>query len=130
MTEPLTEIQKQLLRAAAIAGLGSQTDLSRANTVRVIRPVLQWRGLTEEQIADGWECESAVVHNEVYKILIDMVHDAIFFEGSGTWGDPRDSTRKACWPQYNSCRLTETGDALARELLDSQSPPGPESSPF
>lgn len=39
------------------------------------------------------------------------------FEGGGNWGITGDLDRPACWPQFNSCRLTYEGERLARELL-------------
>ena len=59
--------------AAAVHGLGPDTDLSRANTARVVDQVLRWRGLNAEEIQSGWkELECDPVHEEVYNALIRM----------------------------------------------------------
>ena len=127
----LTEIEQQLLMAAAVHGLGPATDLVSANTARVVNQVLRWRGLTAEQIKAGWrdrDCDPE--HAAVYAALVRMIRrrDGSFrpaerpgpalFEGSGNWGVPGDPSRRACWPQYNSCRLTAEGERLARLLLE------------
>jgi hypothetical protein len=119
--------------AAAVHGLGPTTDLGRANTARVVNQVLLWRGLTAEQINAGWrEQDCDPEHDEVYAALVRMTHqecrDGSFrpgerpglalFEGSGNWGVPGDPNRPACWPLFNSCRLTAEGERLARELLE------------
>ncbi len=41
--DDLTEVEQQLLMAAAVQGLGPTTDISRANTVRIVHQVLRWR---------------------------------------------------------------------------------------
>jgi len=41
--EILTPTERLLLMAAAVHGLGPNTDLSRANTAKVIGQALQWR---------------------------------------------------------------------------------------
>ena len=128
----LTEIEQQLLRAAAVHGLGPGTDLGRANSARIVDQVLLWRGLTAQQVRDGWrvtECDSA--HEEVYNTLVRMIQQrqmdnsvlapqqarAALIEGGGNWGVPDDPDKPPCWPQYNSCRLTPEGVRVAQHLL-------------
>lgn len=129
----LTEIEQQLLRSAAVLGLGPATDLSRANTARVVDQVLRWRGLTAEQVDAGWRLEDCdPEHGTVYAALVRMTHQTdvdgpgraperpgpALFEGGGNWGVPGDPEQPACWPQYNSCRLTAEGERVARVLLE------------
>jgi hypothetical protein len=129
----LTEVERQLLMAAAVHGLGPATDISRANTARVVNQVLHWRGLTAEQVNAGWRDEDCdPEHDAVYAALVRMTHQAVrgggfrpserpgpaLFEGGGNWGVPADPERPACWPHFNSCRLTAEGERLARELLE------------
>lgn len=116
----LTELERQLLRAALELGFGPNTDLSRANTARVVDRVLAWRGLSSEQIEAGWradDCDSE--HATVYAVLMRLTLEAQgpLFEGSGNWGTPGVPDAPACWPQYNSCRLTAEGERLARMAL-------------
>ena len=128
-TDHLTEIERQLLMAAAVHGLGPATEVRYANTARVVNLVLRWRGLAPNQINAGWrddECDPE--HDAVYEALIRMTHQLhmqgpgraperpgpALFEGGGNWGD---GDRPASWPQFNACRLTAEGERLARELL-------------
>lgn len=132
LRETLTETERLLLMAAAVHELGPAADLSRANTNRVVDQVLQWRGLSTEEIRDGWwEQECGTVHAEVYNALVRMTHQihrvgagrvperpgVPLFEGSGDWGIPGDPSRPACLPYFNSCRLTSEGERIAEELL-------------
>jgi hypothetical protein len=130
----LSEIEQQLLMAAAVHRLGPQTDLRRANTVRIVDQVLAWRGLSAEQRRAGWwdDGDSAPSHKAVYGVLIRMTEPVNnqgswraakrpglpLFEGGGNWGVPGNPNKPACWPHYNSCRLTNEGEQLARLLLD------------
>jgi hypothetical protein len=129
--DDLTDIERQLLRAALELGFGPDTDLSRANTARVVNRVLAWRGLSAEQIDDGWRSDGCPPdHATVYAALARMTqerHSAgpgraperpgpALFEGGGNWGAPGDPDAPACAPQYNSCRLTEEGERRARAL--------------
>ncbi len=129
----LTEVEQQLLMAAAVHGLGPATDLRRANTARVVDQVLRWRGLTAAQVNAGWRNEDCdPEHEAVCAALIRMTHHvhregpgraperpgAALFEGGGNWGVPGDPNRPACWPQFNSCRLTAEGEQVARALLE------------
>jgi hypothetical protein len=130
--ENLTETERLLLMAAAVHELGPATDLSRANTARVVDQVLRWRGLSAEEVRDGWQDqECGPIHEEAYNALIRMTHQTTrmgpwrpperpgvpLFEGSGNWGVPGDPNCPACWPQFNSCRLTAEGERMARDLL-------------
>lgn len=131
--DTLTETERLLLMAAAVQNLGPHTDLSRANTARVVDQALRWRGLSDEEVRRGWreqECDPA--HEELYDALIRMTREMhsvgpsraperagpVLFEGGGNWGVPGDPSCPACWPQYNSCRLTAEGERVALELLE------------
>lgn len=121
--DEFTEIERQLLRAALELDFGASTDLSRANTARVVDRVLAWRGLSAQQIATGWRADDCdLEHATVYAALVRMIREprtagSALFEGGGNWGTPDDPGAPACWPQYNSCRLTEEGERLARALF-------------
>jgi hypothetical protein len=130
--ETLTEVEGLLLMAAAVHGMGPASDLSRANTERVVNQVLRWRGLSAEEIRDGWmEQGCGPIHEEIYSALIRMTCEtaraglgrpsarpgAPLFEGGGNWGVPADPNCPACMPQFNSCRLTAEGERLAQDLL-------------
>lgn len=129
----LTEVEKQLLMAAVVHDLRPATDLSQANSVRIVNQVLQWCGLSAEQIDSGWrvsDCDPE--HETVYAALVRMTHQKCrdgnlrpaerpgpaLFEGGGNWGVTGDTNRPACWPHYNSCRLTIEGERLALLLLE------------
>ncbi len=127
-SETLTVTEQLLLLAAAAHGLGPNADLNHANTTRVIDQVLRWRGLTEGEIQRGWqESGDHPVHDEVYGTLIRMTFQlpnraqerlgVPLFVGAGNWGGPSGSGYPACAPQFNSCRLTEEGVRIARQLL-------------
>jgi len=45
------------------------------------------------------------------------------FEGGGNWGVSGDPNCPACWPDFNSCRLTVQGDRLAGLLLEQRPEP-------
>jgi hypothetical protein len=129
----LTEVEQQLLMAAVVHGMGPETDVGYANTARVVNQVLAWHGLTAEQINAGWRTEDCdPEHGAVYEALVRMTwqecRDGSFrsperpgpalFEGGGNWGVPGDPARPACWPHFNSCRLTAEGERLALSLLE------------
>lgn len=128
-TNTLTETEELLLMAAALHGLGPDTSLGFANTSRVVNQVLVWHGLSAEAVRRGWRAHDCdALHKEVYDTLIRMTHQECregscerpgpaLFEGGGNWGVPGDPSRPACWPHYNSCRLTEEGERLAQALL-------------
>jgi hypothetical protein len=124
--------------AAAVHGLGPDTDLERAITARIVNQALLWLGVSPEEIERSWEAlmagereqqrNSRPTNDEVYDVLIRMIHagsrvgadgvpEAPLFEGRGNWGVPGDPNRPACLPHYNSCRLTERGEQVARERL-------------
>jgi hypothetical protein len=129
----LTEVERQLLMAAAAQGLWPTKTLQFANTAKVVNQVLRWRGLSDEQIDSGWRDEACnPEHDAVYKVLVRMVfqqgRDGWFqraerpgpalFEGSGNWGVPGDPNRPPSWPHFNACRLTEEGKRLVWLLLE------------
>jgi hypothetical protein len=131
-SEKLKEIERQLLLAAAVHGLGPATDLSRANTARVVNQVLRWRGRCAEELRYVWrEQNGDPLHDEVYGALIRMTRQIAcgaegrtperpgtpLFEGGGNWGVPEDPSCPACEPEFNSCRLTKEGQQLAQVLL-------------
>jgi hypothetical protein len=128
----LTETEQLLLMAAAVQGMGPESDLTYANTARAVNQALQWRGLSAEEIRHGWhEPESHPILVEVYDVLVRMTHQmeqvgpgraperpgTPLFEGAGNWGVPGDPDCPACWPQFNSCRLTAHGERIAQEML-------------
>jgi hypothetical protein len=132
--DALTGLEKLLLMSAAIQGFGPSRDSSRANTARVITQVLLWRGIRREEINEAWTAGQFDGHptiDPVYEVLIRMTHQLArvgpgrppqrpgpaLFEGGGNWGVPGDPSRPACWPLFNSCRLTAHGERLALELL-------------
>ena len=95
--------------------------------------MLQWRGLTAKQIRRRLGATRTATQNTgaVYLTLVRMTKQLIpggsfrpaerpgapLFEGGGNWGDPDDPLQPACWPHYNSCRLTVEGERIAWELL-------------
>jgi hypothetical protein len=139
--ETLTETERLLLMAAAVHGLGPGTDLSRANTARVVNQALLWLGVSPEEIRRGWEelethkqgeqLENHPGSEAFYAALVRMTHQLLrggpgraperagpaLFEGSGNWGVPGDPGCPASSPYFNSCRLTARGEQIARELL-------------
>ncbi len=135
MTDPesLTEIEKLLLMAATVHGLGPKTDLSGANTAEVVRQALRWAGLWDK-VDRAWirGGEEYSVIDPVYGPLVRMVQASfpvdpgkpaenageVLFEGAGNWGDPQDSNDPPADPTFNSCRLTVCGMQLARQLLE------------
>ncbi|MCH8807025.1 MAG: hypothetical protein IH986_13170 [Planctomycetes bacterium] len=131
--EMLTETERLLLMAAGVHGLGPNTDLSCANTARVVDQALRWLGLTAEEIRRGLnEPECHPVSEEVYNVLVRMTHQThrdgpgpaperpgkALFEGGGNWGVPGDASSPPAWPHFNSCRLTAHGERIALELLE------------
>jgi hypothetical protein len=126
--ETLSDTERLLLLAAAMHGLGPHTELTHANTARVVDQVLRWRGISADEIRRGWrEPENHPINQEVYDVLVRMTYQlpcraqerlgVPLFEGGGNWGVPGDPSQPACWPHYNSCRLTEHGERIAKELL-------------
>lgn len=128
--ETLSETEKLLLMAADYQALGPETNVFFANTYLVVHQVLRWLGLDDEQIRLGWQEESegwctSPTHDAVYNALVRMTYQfpsrpqerpgPALFEGGGNWGVP--GLHPPCYPFYNSCRLTERGQQLAKELL-------------
>ena len=54
-TEPLTEMERLLLMAAAVLGFGPDRDLSSANTWKVIAQVLTWSGWAPDEFRARWK---------------------------------------------------------------------------
>jgi len=106
--------------AAAVHGLGPSTDLSTANTAKVMRQALHWAGLLHgevEECFEGYdECPPVA---EFYDALVSMMPwsnpDVVLFEGGGNWGGPGKPRAAA---HFTSCRLTERGWVRAQELLE------------
>jgi hypothetical protein len=128
----LTEIERLLLMAAAIHGLGPKTNLSVANADRVVGQVLEWAGLMDAEVREAWEnpgMEYRPAIIRVYGALIRMTHQMhrggsgrppakpgeVLFEGGGNFGTADDPQ---AFPHFTSCRLTARGEQLARQLLE------------
>ena len=128
-TEGISEIERLLLMAAAVHGLGPGTDLSRANTAKVVDQVLKWTGVNDGEVREAWSSiESHPAMDRVYTVLISMVQSDSgklperpgdpLFKGGGNWGGPEESP---CNLHFNSCRLTELGERIAFQLLQENS---------
>jgi hypothetical protein len=119
--------------AAAVHGLGPNTDLTRANTAKVVGQALRWAGLVDDELREAWDAmEDHPAIDQVYGALIRMTLQTqrvgpgrpperpgeVLFEGSGNWGQPGDPECPPAFPHFNSCRLTARGEQLARELLE------------
>jgi hypothetical protein len=137
-------MEKLLLMAAAVQGLRPGIDMKYVNTARVVLKVLQWAGLDTKEVMDRWRTDEWHPSlNEVYQPLVRMTQMQLFkggvrpaerpgpplFEGGGNWGVPGDPKRPAAYPHFNSCRLTETGDQLALQLLAEHPEYGPPGEP-
>jgi hypothetical protein len=141
--ENLTENEQLLLMAAAAQGFGPETDLSTANTYKVVRQIVYWSQI-DETIFDGW-CEQQFESpelDEIYRTLVGLVDQTpnrnglsagrpgpALFEGAGSWGNPDGDP--PCATRFNACRLTSLGEEQARRLLvrypqyrDAAPPPG------
>ena len=132
---PLSDMERLLLMAAAVQGFGPRTDITRANTAKVVLQALQWSGLGTAEVYQQWEqFEWPAELDKVYQPLVGMTQQVLrdggarpperpgpaLFEGGGNWGVPGDPQRPACDPRYNSCRLTALGGLIARALLAEQ----------
>jgi hypothetical protein len=135
-TEHLTQMEKLLLMAAAVHGLRPGINIKYANTARVVRQVLEWAGLDTKDVLDTWNTDDWHPSIEaVYGPLVHMTQVQGFrpaerpgpalFDGGGNWGVPGDPERPPAYPHFNSCRLTETGDRLALQLLAEHPEYGP-----
>ena len=116
-TRDLTEIEQQLLMAAAVHRLGPDADLGRANTARVVDQVLRWRGLSVEQVRSGWREEDCDPDHElVYGALIRMIHQTdrkgTATTQAGTTGAVRGSGQLG-----SSQRLGSTGMLASIQLM-------------
>jgi hypothetical protein len=106
--------------AAAVHRLGPETDLTYANTARVMRQALHWAGLLHGEIETCFESYDDIPPvTQFYDALTSMIHQErateALFEGGGNWGGP--GLRPAA-AHFTSCRLTERGWSLAKQLLD------------
>jgi hypothetical protein len=112
--------RKLLIMAAAVHGLGPETDLTYANTTRVMRQALHWAGLLLGDIEQCFESyDQAPPVTEFYDALTSMILQSkpaeALFEGGGNWGGP--GLRPAA-AHFTSCRLTERGWSLGNQLLE------------
>ncbi len=125
-------MEKLLLMAAAVHRLGPDTDISEANTVKVVFQALEWSGFNMAEIREQYkqsDYHPAVA--EAYIPLVRMTQEILqdnsvrlpersgpaLFEGAGNWGVPDDPESPPCDPNYNSCRLTPLGLEIAKALL-------------
>jgi hypothetical protein len=142
--EHLTQIEKLLLMAAAVHGLRPGIELKYANTARVVLKALEWAGLDSKEVLDAWNTDDwhpslqavygPLVHMTQMELLTGGFRPAerpgpALFEGGGNWGVPGDPKHPPACPQFNSCRLTATGDRLALELLADHPEYGPPGEP-
>src|SRR5262245_34977059 len=109
----LTEMEKLLLMAAAVHGLGSQIDITSANSAIVVLQAIQWAGLDNQEFRQQWNRDkphSAL--DQVYLPLVRMTQQLCrdgsiraaerpgpaLFEGRGNWGVPGDPKHPPCDP--------------------------------
>ncbi len=109
--EPSLSARDLLLMAAAVHKLGPQTNLSYANTAKVMRQALHWAGLLHGEIEECFESYNECPPvTEFYEALISMMRQSmpteVLFEGGGNWGGPSEPRASA---HFTSCRLTECG---------------------
>jgi hypothetical protein len=132
MTEEFTEIERLLLMAAEVHGAGPEKDLRYANCGKVVGQTLEWAGLVDEAVRDNWNSAGSDDYHptirRVYGALIRMVSvvrrdgglspaerpGPALFEGGGNLGT---SEKPRAFPHFTSCRLTEEGARIARQLL-------------
>ena len=118
--EPILSARDLLFMAAAVHKLGPKTDLSRANTMKVMRQALHWGGLFHGEIKKCFESyDECPPVAQFYEALISMMPQSrpkeVLFECGGNWGGPGERRASA---HFTSCRLTERGWRLASELLE------------
>ena len=118
--EPTLNARDLLLMAAAVHRLGPETDLTYANTAKVMRQALHWAGLLQGEIETCFESyDDAPPVTQFYDALTSMILQErtteVLFEGGGNWGGP--GLRPAA-AHFTSCRLTERGLSFAKQLLD------------
>ena len=106
--------------AAAVHGLGPETDLTHANTARVMRQALHWAGLLHGKMETCFESyNDAPPVTQFYDALESMILQnrptEVLFEGGGNWGG--QGFRRAA-AHFTSCRLTKRGWSLANQLLE------------
>ena len=129
LNPPLTRMEELLLMAAAVHGLGPDTNLHHANAAKVVGQALEWSGLMDEIVRHQWnDFESHPAIDAYYGSLIRMIRQILpnevlpplrpgeaLFEGGGNFGTPDDPPAYA---HFTSCRLTVFGDSIARGLLE------------
>jgi hypothetical protein len=124
----LTKVEQLLLMSAAVNRRGPYADLTRASTLRVIRPVLEWTGWIERDLKVTTSFEDCPGLMQCYRALIRMLS----IQGKhGTWSKPKRPGKplfqgngmfglNGCIlqdPTFTSCRLTAEGKRLALQLL-------------
>ncbi len=125
---PLTEMEELLIMAAAVHGLGPNTRLT-ANAAKVVGQALEWAGRMEGEVRKAWlSIEGHPAIDECYAVLIRMIRQLLrngvhrpperpgdaLFEGAGNFGS---ALHPPALPHFTSCRLTERGVSIARDLL-------------
>jgi hypothetical protein len=118
--KPTLSRRDLLLMAAAVHELGPRTNLSYANTAKVMRQALYWAGLLHGEIEERFESyEECPPVTQFYEAMISMMPQSmpaeVLFEGGGNWGGPGEPHASA---HFTSCRLTERGWSLANGLLE------------
>jgi hypothetical protein len=117
----LDKTHQLLLMAAAVHNLGPELgsrDRLHANAHMVIGQALHWAGFYDERVRFAFqsyqECpEIAAFYDALISMMPQGQAAEPLFEGNGNiLGDPRAS------PFFNHCRLTESGLAVANELLN------------
>lgn len=106
--------------AAAVHEFGPWTDLTYANTAKVMRQALHWAGLLNAEIQtcfEGYgECPPVT---QFYETLISMMPQSkppeVLFECQGNWGGPGEPRASA---HFTSCKLTQRGWQIANNLLE------------
>lgn len=114
--------------SAAVHGLGPNTRLT-ANANKVVGQALEWSGQLDGDVKEAWlNFEDHSTIDQCYEVLIGMIRQLlpngaqklperpgeVLFEGAGNLGSPEDPPAS---PHFTSCRLTEYGESIARELL-------------
>jgi hypothetical protein len=125
---PLTQMEELLVMAAAVRGLGPNTRLT-ANANKVVGQALQWAGQMDEEVQEAVQnLEDHPAIKRCYAVLIRMIRQMLqnglqkpperpgdaLFEGAGNFGSPG---APPAFPHFTSCRLTEYGESVARDLL-------------
>lgn len=128
--ERLTELEQLLVMSAAKCGFGPEHDLSIANSAKVVRQAGRWMGLTDPELRSMAGPDWHPVVAELFAALVRMVRPVFsdperlperpgeaLLEGGANWGEAGNPRKPPSWPLYTSCRLTERGQQIARELM-------------